>query len=410
MKKGVNILNKNVPDGFRNAMAQAFKEVEAQAPAKATGGRTVKTVVAALVCISLVSVSAFAFNEIYNKWFEKTGQYSGEIVTENIDFQGAPDYVKLEFGYIPEEVEVSEAPYKYSYNGEFGFSFNLWRMDSVNKNEYKNIIATEETAFGGNQAEILTINNSSIKLALIYYEKMGIVVECFFNEIIPVAEVKAVLNNLNLVETTPENAVVYDGINENTSQAWVDNTVMPVNVCESAFDYDIASGAQYTVKLVECRLLDNIGEIDERCMRKEFVSEFVDENGDLMSYERKNIVYGDGINTLDCVESVETVGRKVMALTYEIENVNNTAGALCCNFVSCDKNLNLKDTRPFAISGQDGESNMFYFVQVDANGKKTVTTYSVIDDDTNFNDLYVFMEYHNISGEQTKQDIIKINF
>jgi hypothetical protein len=49
-------------------------------------------------------------------------------------------------------------------------------------------------------------------------------------------------------------------------------------------------------------------------------------------------------------------------------------------------------------------------VQIGANEKKTVTTYSVLDDDTDFNDLYVFMEHHNIFGEQTKQDIIKIEF
>ena len=410
MKKGVNLLNKNVPSGFRNAMADAFKEVEATQVSVKTTGRTVKTISAVLMCITLVSITAFAANEIYNKWFKKTGEYSGKISTEDVSFQKAPEYVNFEFEYLPESFTVFEAPYKYNYNGGFGISFNLWKMSSVDTNKYKNIIATEETIFGGNQAQILTINGSEAKLALIYFEDMGTVVECYYNKNIPQEEIKNVLDGLRLVETTQNNALTYDGTNENTSQPWVDDTQLPVNVCESAFDYDIASGAQYKVKIVESRILDDISEIDENCMRKEFVSEFADENGKLKSYERKNIVHGDGINTLDYVESVETVGRKVIALTYEIENVNNIAGQLDCSFVSCNKNLDLKDTRPFAISGQDGESNWFYFVHVGANEKKTVTTYSVVDDDTDFNDLYVFMEHHNIFGEQTKQDIIKIEF
>ena len=185
MKKGVNLLNKNVPSGFHSAIADAFKEVEATHVSAKTTGRALKTVVAVLMCITLVSITAFAANEIYNKWFKKTGEYSGKISVEDISFQSAPDYVNVEFGYLPEEFTEFEAPYKYNYNDVFGISLNLWKMSSVDTNRYKNIIATEETMFGGNQAQILTINGSDAKLALIYFENMGTVVECYYNKNIP---------------------------------------------------------------------------------------------------------------------------------------------------------------------------------------------------------------------------------
>ncbi len=415
MKKGVNLLNKNVPSGFHNAMADAFKEVEAtQAPATKTTGRAVKTVVAVLMSITLVSITAFAANEIYNKWFKKTGEYSGKISIEDISFQSAPEYVNFEFGYLPEEFTVLEAPYKYNYNGGFGISLNLWKMSSVDTNRYKNIIATEETMFGGNQAQILTINGSDAKLALVYFEDMGTVVECYYNKNIPQVEIKKVLDGLKLVETTQNNALTYDGSNENSTQPWVDDSKLPVKVCEFGsvyeYDYDIASGAQYAVKVVKTEILDNVNSIDKDCIWKDFKkSEYIDENGYLKDYLRENVIYGDGVNTIDVVESTELVGRKIVAITVEIENVNNADGEFYSRFPLCNEAAELVEAEQIAVSGQDGTSDRMYFVKMGAGEKKTVTVYNIVDADVDFNDLYVFMQYHNVSALPTEQFILDIN-
>ncbi len=407
-------MNKNVPSGFHSAMADAFKEVEAtQIPVK-TGGRAVRTVVAVLMCVTLVSVTAFAANEIYNKWFKKTGEYSGKITTEDVSFQSAPEYVKLEFDYLPEEFTEFEAPYKYNYNGGFGISFNLWKMSSVDTNGYKNITATEETVFGGNQAQILTINGSEAKLALIYFEDMGTVVECYFNKNIPQEEVKAVLNGLRLVETTADNALIYDGTNTGTSQPWVDDAKLPVRVCDFGsvyeYDYDIATGAQYTVKVVKTEVLDNVNGMDKNCIWKDFTkSEYIDENGYLKDYVRENIIYGDGVNTVDVVESTELVGRKIVAVTVEVENVNNTDGEFYSRFPLCNEAAELMKAEQIAVSGQDGTSNRMYFVNMGAGEKKTVTVYNIVDADIDFDDLYVFMQHHDMTCMPTEQNILEIN-
>ncbi len=402
-------MSRNIPDGFRNAIEETFKELEAVKPQKKTG-KAVKTTIAVLLCLAVVSVSAVACNELYNKWFKKTGEYSGKLSVEEVSFSQAPDYVKLDFGYMPDGFAPSEPPYKYSYNGEFGLSFNLWKMSSVDTNEYKNIVAIENAVFGANEGEILTINGSPAKLALIYFEDMGTVVECYFDKAIPYQQVKAVLDDLSLVEAGEADALICDGTNTGTSQPWVDDTKLPVNVCKEAFDYDIGTWAKYSVKIVESRILDNVRGIEDDCMLEDFVGEFVDENGNLKEYQRENIIYGDGVNTLDYVESVETVGRKVVAVTYEIENVNDITGEFYCNLVLCDSKLSFIQTEAFAVSGQDAKSNRFYYIPIEAEEKKTVTVYSVVDDDIDFDDVYVYMLYKNIFEEQTKQDIMKVEF
>ena len=97
---------------------------------------------------------------------------------------------------MPDGITELEPPYKYDYNGDAGLSFNIFRMGSERKNEYKNVISTEKTSFGENEAEILTLNENKMSLALIYFEEKGVVVECYFNNHIPKDELNKILSNL----------------------------------------------------------------------------------------------------------------------------------------------------------------------------------------------------------------------
>lgn len=392
--------NKNIPEGFHNAVRDALKEVETISISQKKDKRLIKSLFVALVVIALMSVTVFACSEIYNIWFKNTGKYSWELNNDEVEFQVAPEYVTLEFDYLPMEFTVLEAPYKYNYNGGFGLSFNLWKMSSVDKSEYKNIINTEAISFSGNTAEILTINNSDAKLALIYFENMGVVVECFYNKKIPQTEIKAILDGLHLVETTADNALIYDGINPGTSQPWVEDNPSPTKVIEKgdvySYSNDTVTGAKFTVKVIKSELMDNVNSIDEANINSNIdISKYVDKNGSLKTYERENIVYGDGINSIDMVESVEKIGRKIIAVTLEIENVSSVDGSIYAALRLCNNKCNFYTSEPFAVSGQNGKSNRFYFVNIGATEKKTVTIYSFIDEDIDFNDLYILMENDN---------------
>ena len=171
----------NIPDGFHNAVLDAFQEIDSMSnnTKQINKNRVLKVVAVAAVSGILLSISAFAYTEISN-WLEKTGKYSATVNNSEIDYNEAYEHAKFELGYLPDEFTEFEPPYKYHYNGEAGLSFNMFRMGSERKNEYKNVISTEKTTFGENEAEILTLNENEMSLALIYFEKEGVVVECYF--------------------------------------------------------------------------------------------------------------------------------------------------------------------------------------------------------------------------------------
>lgn len=80
-------------------------------------------------------------------------------------------------------------------------------------------------------------------------------------------------------------------------------------------------GFLYTVKKVE--VLDNINSLNKEYFFDEdfaMIQSIVDANGSILSYERENIVYGDGINTLNRLNGTENVNRCFVNVTLEVTN------------------------------------------------------------------------------------------
>ncbi|MBQ5884177.1 MAG: hypothetical protein IIW72_06580, partial [Clostridia bacterium] len=262
----------NIPDGFHNAVMDAFKEIDTMSNSKKQQNKTrvLKITAVAAVSAILLSVSAFAYTEI-SEWLEKTGRYSATVTNDDIDFNEAPENVKLEFGYLSDDFSVLEAPYKYNYKGGSGLSFNIFKMDAPNKREYKNVISTEKTTFGENEAEILTLNENEMSLVLVYFEEKGVVVECFFNNHIPREELNKVLGNLKVVEATEEDSFVYDYESVPHSEAFIadapetEKIVKFGEVCENGWDFE--NDAYYNIKVVKAEVLDNVNGIDEKYIR-----------------------------------------------------------------------------------------------------------------------------------------------
>ena len=119
----------NIPDGFHNAVLDAFQEIDSMSNStkQINKNRVLKVVAVAAVSGILLSISAFAYTEISN-WFEKTGKYSATVNNSEIDYNEAYEYAKIELGYLPDEFTEFEPPYKYHYNGEAGLSLNMFRM------------------------------------------------------------------------------------------------------------------------------------------------------------------------------------------------------------------------------------------------------------------------------------------
>ena len=303
----------NIPDGFHSAVMDAFKEIDVMSNSKKqqSKNRVIKIIAVAAVSSILLSVSAFAYTEI-SEWLEKTGRYSATVTNDDIDFNEAPENVKLELEYLSDDFSVLEAPYKYNYKGGSGLSFNIFKMDTPNKQEYKNVISTEKTTFGENEAEILTLNENEMSLALIYFEEKGVVVECFFNNHIPREELNKVLGNLKVVEATEEDSFIYDYESVPYSEAFIADTpetekiIKFGEVCENGWDFD--NDAYYNIKVVKAEVLDNVNGINEKYIHSlDELNEITNSDGTLKGYNREEVLLGDGVNTIDTIKDVTYV-------------------------------------------------------------------------------------------------------
>lgn len=406
----------NIPDGFHNAVLDAFQEIEVMSKStkQTNKSRVLKVVAVAAVSGILLSISAFAYTEISN-WLEKTGRYSATVNNSEIDYAESPEYAKIELGYLPDGITELEPPYKYDYNGDAGLSFNIFRMGSERKNEYKNVISTEKTSFGENEAEILTLNENKMSLALIYFEEKGVVVECYFDNHIPKDELNKILSNLKVVEATEDDALTYDYESVPHSEAFVpdapqtEKIIKQGEICENGWDFE--TNAYYNIKIVKAEVLDNINGIDKNNIRStEEFSEMVNEDGTLKGYNREEIIYGDGINSIDTIKDVKFVDRKLVAVTIEATNINNTAGSLFCSTYSLVTNNTPITHEAFALSSENDTDSRFYFVSVDANSQKQVTIYYLVDADIDFNNLCLQVNNLYTQNKRDTYSLLELGF
>ena len=406
----------NIPDGFHNAVMDAFKEIDTMSNSKKQQNKTrvLKITAVAAVSAILLSVSAFAYTEI-SEWLEKTGRYSATVTNDDIDYNKAPENVKLELSYLSDDFSVLEAPYKYNYKGGSGLSFNIFKMDAPNKQEYKNVISTEKTTFGENEAEILTLNENEMSLALIYFEEKGVVVECFFNNHIPREELNKILSNLKVVEATEEDSFIYDYESVPHSEAFIadipetEEIIKFGEVCENGWDFD--NDAYYNIKVVKAEVLDNVNGINEKYIRSiDELNEITNSDGTLKGYNREEVILGDGVNTIDTIKDVTYVERKLVAVTIEATNINNTAGSLFCSNYSLVTNDTHITHEAFAITSENDTDSRFYFVSVDANSQKQVTIYYLVDGDIDFKNLYLQVNNLYTQNKRNTYSLLELDF
>ncbi|MBQ6936623.1 MAG: hypothetical protein IJN49_08760 [Clostridia bacterium] len=406
----------NIPDGFHNAVLDAFQEIEVMSNSTKQTNKSRVLKVVAVVAVSgiLLSISAFAYTEISN-WLEKTGRYSATVNNSELEYNEAPEYAKVELGYLGDGFTELEPPYKYNYNGEAGLSFNIFRMGSERKNEYKNVISTEKTSFGENEAEILTLNENKMSLALIYFEEKGVVVECYFNNHIPKDELNKILSDLKVVEATEDDALTYDYESVPHSEYFVDDTPQTEKIvkfgesCENGWDFE--TNAYYNIKVVKAEVLDNVNGIDKSDLHSaEKFNSIVNKDGTLKGYNREEIIYGDGINSIDTIKDVKFVDRKLVAVTIEATNINNTAGSLFCSTYSLVAGNTHITHEAFALCSENDTDSRFYFVSVDANGTQTVTIYYLVDGDVDFNNLYLQTNNLYTQSKRNTHSLLELKF
>ena len=185
----------------------------------------VKFAVLVAAVVMLLSVSGFAADTVYDYFVKMENNKVIVDLPETTDekTEKAPDYVKLEFGYMPEFIDPFDAPYKFSVktetgeNAPSGLTFQLFKSDLAENLEIFYVGSVTERMFGKNMGAILKIDtgiesdgDSHDKEFLIYFEEFGYILRCYVSERINEDEMLKIAENISLVEADKENAFIID--------------------------------------------------------------------------------------------------------------------------------------------------------------------------------------------------------
>lgn len=383
--------------------------------------------------IALLTVSVFGANTVYEKFVEKNNYkvslFPDEKETENSVeneqlTEKTVEYVKLGFGYMPDYLIAHDAPYKFGLKAgadadtSSGLTFQLFERELAKDLEIFYAGSVTECMFGENMGAVMKTDtgiesdgNGYDKEFLINFDDFGYVLRCYVSERISEDEMMKIANGLYLEESDKSEAFITDtyiptsdngGIMTPDSGGFSYATDTVVRQLGESFDIKAynrdVDGNDYTLTVKSIDIRDNVKGLDLSSFNfAGEVSDYVDENGNFKSYERKTYNYGDGINSIHTLKESENVGRKIILIDIDVTNNENFANEFYINTgicsvsgVSAVNGINIFDAS--YISGQQGGSGGFYLIPFDAGENKTVTYGFIVDSDVDFADLVFSVE------------------
>ncbi len=408
------------PESFHSVVLETVQNVgEQNEPRKKKSPFKVAVLIAAVVM--LLSVTAFAANTVYDYFVKKENyKVTLDLNEETTVKAGYPEYVKLNFGYMPDYLDTSDAPYKFGVKTEAGdvapsgITFRLFRNETAKDLEIFYVGSMTECMFGENMGAVMKIDtgiesdgDDYDKEFLINFTDFGYVLHCYVSERISEEEMIKIANGLSLTETDKEHAFIIDtyipttdngGIIEPSSDivfSYATDAVVrelgeTFNITAHNGDID---GNDYTLCVKNIEIRDNVNGLDYRSFNlAKDISDYVDENGNFKTYDRKIYNYGDGVNSISSIKKTETVGRKIILIDIEVKNNEDFENEFYIDAAICSISGTLDANRfnnfeASYISGQYGGTGGYYHIPFEAGEKKTVTYGFVIDADADFTDL-----------------------
>lgn len=417
-----------MPEKFHNSVIDAVENLsERTEKAKICRHSPVKIAALAAAITVLLAMTGFAANTVYEKFINKenykvTLELGEESSQESI--KKSAEYVKLNFGYMPDYLDPFDSPYKFNVKTESGdvsssgLTFRLFKDETAKDLEIFYVGSVTECMFGDNMGAVMKIDtgiesdgDSYDKQFLINFDDFGYVLHCYVSERISEDEMMKIANGLSLEETDKEHAFIPDtyiptvdnsGIIAPSDSAVSYTADAVVRQLGEAFDITAyngdVDGNDYTICVKNIDIRDNVKGLDLSSFDLAGeISEYIDENGNLKSYERKTYNHGDGANSISSLKESETVGRKIVLIDIEVKNNESFANefymdtAVCSISGASDAN-GVDSFEASYISGQDAGADSYYFIPFEAGESKTVTYGFIIDDDADFSDLMFIAE------------------
>lgn len=352
------------PMSFHYAVMRSLNNLEEEKTVK-NKSRVLRTVIACALVAAIGTAGVITARAVYYMNVNKDGNYGISFEMEPMSSvketddttmlaleanSSAPEYVKMQIGYLPEGVTEDQG--KYSLNGaheEKCFTFVVERIAEKTNISDINIIDYEQLEINGNPAVLANVAVEPFsKRFYIYFKDYAAFVQCYVTDDVSDEEIKKVMENISFTEGTSDDSVggalseakepltnkLYEEI-ANMVDAWnnSENTEVfaPVELgqkisyelTEDDEFYDELGYIDYSVDKIE--VLDNIGDLDySRFEQSVSLDEYADENGNLLPYTRETIKYGDGVNDINEVVATDTVNRRLIYTTVTFSNNSDT--------------------------------------------------------------------------------------
>lgn len=354
-----------VPTEFHNSVVRTLNTLDEEPVKTARPRRTwLKVLVACALIAAMGTVGATAAAKLYPMNVNKEGNYgltfdvqttsdsesdSGSSSLDGMNLSlsadsNAPEYVKLNVGYLPDGV-ISDG-FKYSLNGEHkekGLTLIVDRVGTAASFSDINIADFEQFEINGNTAVLANVVDMDGEYEFgrrfyIYFEDMAAFVTGYITNDYSDEEVRKIMENLTVTEGTADDC---NGGALSDKMSWVNrNDYMeeePVGYTD--FDYEYVnlgdelecrfsdSNCVYTVDNIE--ILENISNLDSSCYSVpmgDSLEDYADENGNLLPYEREYYKLGDGV-TAPMREVVKTdmADRRMVYATLTVKNTGSEA-------------------------------------------------------------------------------------
>lgn len=414
-----------MPVSFHKNVVSSFEKLDKKQEVKINNRSPIKMIAFAAAIIVLMSVTVFAANTVYEKFINKENfKVTLNLNEDSTDTTKSPEYVKLNFGYMPDSLIPYDAPYKFSTEIKedgtvcSGLTFQLFKSELAKDLVITYVESSAEYMFGENKGAVMNINtgietdgDAYDKEFIIYFEEFGYVLRCYVSERISEDEMIKIANGLSLEETDKEHAYIIDtyiptvdngGIIAPAPGTFSYTTDAVVRQLGETFDIKAyngdVDGNDYTLSVKNIEIRDNVNGLDYSSFDLAGeISDYIDENGNLKNYERKTYNHGDGVNSISSLKESKTVGRKIVLVDIEVRNNENSANQFCIDAgvfsISGTSAANgVNSFEASYISGQDGKSGSYNFIEFEAGEKKTLTYGYIVDADADFDDLMFIVE------------------
>ena len=290
--------------------------------------------VAAASVLVVLPATVYAADKIYQSFIEKNGYQTNIRVQQEEESVKEIVPVKLEATYLPEGSEeeyVGSFKYYVPEEGEdygHSVSLNLTKLDVEDwtfSTHYT--LDYQEFQAGKYQAYLVKRDGEEgfNQEMYVVFDDYGYMVTAYLGHEITEEEAVKIAEGLKLTETDEAHASSAASLAqieaaEKRKGEYVAKKAEK-NYYKQGELFENTQGFLYTVKSVE--VLDNINSLNKeyfRCDGYAMMKGIVDASGNILPYERENIVYGDGVNTLNQLNGTESVNRRFVSVTLEVTN------------------------------------------------------------------------------------------